>query len=340
MTAAPVPGRAPDTLILTRRDIAGLMARSDWLEAVETGFRAVADGRAEAPPPMTIAGDGGAFHAKGARLRLDRLYVALKLNGNFPGNPERIGLPTIQGAILLCDGETGSPLAILDSIEVTLGRTAAASALAARFLARPESATICVCGCGEQGAAQLAALGEVLPLTRCLLWDVDGEKAHRLADRLNRAGGLRAEAVADLGPAAGISDVIALCTTSRRPYLPASFVRPGTFIAAVGADSPDKSEVEPALTAGALVVADVLAQCAAMGDLHHALAAGAMGEADVHAELHEIVAGTRAGRTSADQIILFDSTGTAVEDVACAIVIHRRARDAGGFAAIPLGACA
>jgi ornithine cyclodeaminase/alanine dehydrogenase-like protein (mu-crystallin family) len=286
---------------------------------------------------MTIHGSGGDFHAKGARLRLDRLYVALKLNGNFPENPDRNGLPTIQGAILLCDGETGAPLAIMDSIEVTLGRTAAASALAARFLARPRSETICICGCGEQGAAQLSALRDVLPLRRCLLWDVDAGKARRLADSLNQAGDIEAKAVTDLGPAAGSSDVIVLCTPSRRPYLLASFVAPGTYIAAVGADSPDKSEVEPTLMGRCLVVADVLAQCAAMGDLHHALIAGVMGPDDVHAELHEIVAGAKPGRTSDDRIILFDSTGTAVGDVASAVSIYERACRRGGMNSIALG---
>jgi ornithine cyclodeaminase/alanine dehydrogenase-like protein (mu-crystallin family) len=97
---------APETLILTRRDVASLMDQAAWLEAVETGFRAAAEGKAQAPPPMTIHGQGGAFHAKGASLALDRHYVALKLNGNFPDNPAMRGLPTIQGALLLCDGET------------------------------------------------------------------------------------------------------------------------------------------------------------------------------------------------------------------------------------------
>ena len=132
------------TLLLSGRDIAGLMQPSDYLEAVERGFRASAQGEAAAPPPLVVDGEGGSFHAKGANLRLDRPYVALKLNGNFPGNPP--ALPTIQGAILLCDGADGRLLAVMDSIEVTLRRTAAATALAARYLARPEAETILICG--------------------------------------------------------------------------------------------------------------------------------------------------------------------------------------------------
>lgn len=114
----------PETLILTRAEIGRLMQPADWLEAVETGFRAAAAGEAASPPPMALDGSGGTFHAKGATIQLGRHYAALKLNGNFPDNPSATGLPTIQGAVLLCDGETGALLAVMDSIEVTLRRTA------------------------------------------------------------------------------------------------------------------------------------------------------------------------------------------------------------------------
>lgn len=319
---------APEALVLTRGDIASLMAPEDWLDAVEAAFRAAAEGKAHSPSPMHIEGSGGAFHAKGARLELDGLHVALKLNGNFPHNPERHGLPTIQGAILLCDGATGRLLAILDSIEITLRRTAAATALAARYLARPDAATVLVCGCGAQGAAQLEALRRVLPLTRCLAWDRDPARSRAFPG----------EPVDDLAAAARQSDVILACTTARLPWLEADFVRPGTFVAAVGADSPDKSEMRPELMARALVVADVLDQCAEMGDLRHAIAAGAMRREDVHAELAELVSGARPGRTDAAQITLFDSTGTALQDVAAAALIYRRAAGRTGIRSVALGA--
>lgn len=310
--------------VLTHRDIAGLMAPSDWLAAVEAGFRAAAEGRAGAPPPMHLPGVAGAFHAKGASLELERHYVALKLNGNFPGNPERRRLPTVQGATLLCDGATGSLLAILDSIEVTLRRTAAASALAARFLARPDSQSVLVAGCGAQGRAQLSALREALPLARGFAWDRDPDKARELAAEA-RHDGLAIEAVQDVAAASAQSDIILACTTARTPWLHRDMVCPGTFIAAVGADSPDKNEIASALMAEALVVADSLDQCAAMGDLRHALAAGAMSLDDVHAELADLVVDSKPGRTDDAQVTLFDSTGTAIQDVASAAMIYERA---------------
>jgi len=318
------------SLILARTDIAALMRPADWLAAAETAFRAAGEGRAEAPPPLAIPGAQGVFHAKGAGLRGARSYVALKLNANFPGNPQAHGLPTIQGAILLCDGGNGAVLAIMDSIEVTLRRTAAASALAARYLARADAASILICGCGAQGAAQLEALREVLPLTHCFAWDRDPERASAFAERF------QAEVSEDLATAALASDIIVTCTTSRQPFLDLGMVRAGTFVAAVGADSPEKSEIAPALMAGGKVVADVLDQCIVMGDLHHAIAAGAMTPGAVHAELAALVGGAGPGRTSADEITLFDSTGTGLQDVAAAAMIYERAAAAGDWPSVAL----
>jgi ornithine cyclodeaminase/alanine dehydrogenase-like protein (mu-crystallin family) len=149
---------------------------------------------------------------------------------------------------------------------------------------------------------------------------------------------LSVEAVADLAGAARAADVIVTCTTASAPFLEAGFVSAGAFIAAVGADSPHKSEVRPDLMKRAMVVADVRAQCAVMGDLHHAVRAGAMRPQDVHAELHELVAGTKPGRTGEAQIILFDSTGTAMQDVAAAACIYARAGGARGLRSVQLGA--
>jgi ornithine cyclodeaminase/alanine dehydrogenase-like protein (mu-crystallin family) len=129
----------------------------------------------------------------------------------------------------------------------------------------------------------------------------------------------------DPGAALGKSDVCVTCTPSKKFFLCREAVRPGTFIAAVGADSADKQELEPALLAAAKVVVDILEQCATIGELHHALAAGVVTEDQVHGELGEIVAGQKAGRTSKDEIVVFDSTGTALQDVAAAAVVYEKA---------------
>jgi alanine dehydrogenase len=316
-------------ILLSGRDLAALMPFGDYVDAVADAFRLHAEGRTASPPPMHIPADGGGFHVKAARLPLGRDYVAVKVNANFPDNRRRHGLPTIQGAVLLCDAGDGSPLALLDSIEITTKRTAAATAVAARYLARSESSVATICGCGEQGRIQLVALRHVLPLRRVFAWDRDAEVAQSYARRMAADLDIDVEAVTSLGAATSASDVVATCTTATTPYLGPAEVRPGTFIAAIGADNPEKSELLPALMARATVVADVLAQSAVMGDLHHAIAAGTMTVANVHAELGDLVLGRKAGRTHGDEITIFDGTGTGIQDVAAAARAYELARSRG-----------
>lgn len=308
----------PDPLIISGADIAEAMTVADWLEAAERAFRAAAEGKAVSPLPMHVPAERGGFHVKAAAMSLERTYVAVKVNGNFPANPVEFDLPTVQGAIVLADGSDGVLLAIIDSIEVTLRRTAAASALAAKLLARPDSATLLVCGCGMQGRAHIEAMRDVRTLTRFLLWDRNAEAAEALARDVNGA------VVDDLRVASLSADVIACCTSANEAFLKRDMVAPGTFIAAVGADNPHKSEIAPGLMAAAAVVADSRSQCVLMGDLHHAIAAGVMAEGDIRAELSDVLVGGVGDKPSADEIIVFDSTGTALLDVAASAAIYEK----------------
>ncbi len=315
--------------LLTRGDIAGLLTIEDHLRAAETAFRSLGEGKAELPAPLHLAGIEGAFHAKAATLRLERPYAAVKVNGNFPGNPARFGLPTIQGAVMLLDAEKGSPLALLDSIEITLARTAAATALAARHLARGEARIATICGCGAQADAQLEYVAAVLPLAKVYAWDLAPEQARDFAERTAARLGLEVEAAAELRQATRQSDIIVTCTTAREPFLGLGDVAAGTFIAAVGSDHPEKQELEPELLAGALVYADSIEQCAEMGELHHAMRREWMTRDEVAGELAELVTGRKSGRNSATEIIVFDSTGLAVQDVAAAAIAYERAVETG-----------
>jgi ornithine cyclodeaminase/alanine dehydrogenase-like protein (mu-crystallin family) len=137
--------------------------------------------------------------------------------------------------------------------------------------------------------------------------------------------GLDVTAAADLAPAAQASDIIVTCTPARKWFIGRAQMRPGAFIAAVGADSPDKQEIEPELIARSAIVCDLTAQCAEVGDLHHAIAAGLVAAKDVRAELGQIIAGQRVGRTNAEEIVVFDSTGTALQDTAAAALVYEQA---------------
>ena len=213
----------------------------------------------------------------------------------------------------------------MDSIEITTVRTAAATCVAARHLARPSSAVLTICGCGTQGRAQLRALAGVFPLRLAFVWDVEPKRARLMADELAPELGIEMSPAEDLPAAVLQSDVCVTCTPSRKAFLRREWLRPGTFIAAVGADSPDKRELEASILSSAKVVADVLDQCVEIGELHHAIAARATTREQVYAELSEIAAGLKPGRTSEEEITVFDSTGTALQDVAAAAAVHEKA---------------
>ena len=286
------------TLLIKRTDVAELLDLEDCIIAVDRAFRLHGEGKLTPPGVLSLRTGRGGFHIKAALLPEPRSYFAAKLNGNFFQNTERFNLPNIQGLILLCDGEHGYPLAVMDSIEITILRTGAATAVAAKRLARPDAHVATICGCGNQGRIQLKALTCVLPLEAAFAFDVDEARARRFSDELSQELGLEITATRDLANAVSRSDVCVTCTPARKPFLRREYLQPGTFIAAVGADSPDKQELEPSILGASKVVVDVLEQCAEMGELNHALKQGSIRREQVYAELGEIVAGRKSGRAS------------------------------------------
>src|SRR5262249_33495423 len=313
-------------LVLARRDVLELLTLRDCIAAVEDAFRLHAAGRTLGPGVLAVAAEGGGFHIKAAGLVGERSYFAAKTNANFPDNPRRSGLPTIQGTVVLADARTGELLAVMDSGSVTALRTGAATAGAARSLTRRAAGSATVVGCGVQGEIQLAALAAVLPLQHAWVLDTDHSRAESLAALAEARLGIRVEAGKDLRTALRGSEVCVTCTPSRHPFVSRDDVAPGTFIAAVGADNRGKQELEPTLVASSTLVVDVLEQCAEIGELQHALAAGLMTREQVHAELADVVTGRRPGRTREDEITIFDSSGTALQDVAAAIAVYEKAR--------------
>jgi alanine dehydrogenase len=309
----------------SRAEVERLLTPRACIAAVEEAFRGHALGTVPDPGLLGMHGTNGSFHVKAGFLSADRHYFAAKVNANFPSNASA-GLPTIQGTILLFDASNGAPLASMDSMSVTALRTAAASAIAARHLARKAASRMLICGCGAQAAAQLRAMLCVCDADEIVAYDLDGAKAQRFAAAMAAETGRDICASADLRAAAMQSELIVTCTTSRRYFITADMVKPGTFVAAVGADDEGKQEIDPALMARSLVVTDLTAQAAKIGELHHALEAGAMRMEGVHAQLGEVVAGLSAGRISEGQVAIFDSTGTGLQDVAAAVAVYRAAQ--------------
>lgn len=324
--------------LLTRSEVERLLDLPACISAVENAFRVRGNG---APSPSGVLGvhvAGGGFHAKAAFLELARPYFVLKVNANFPGNPAAHGLPTIQGVLVLFDATRGEPLAIMDSMAITTLRTAAASAVAANHLARADARTATFIGCGAQARAHVAAICAVRRLRHVHVYDIDETKAIRFAAELSSRYRFESIAVAtNLRAATTASDIIVTCTSATTPFLGIDDVSPGAFVAAVGADNEHKRELEVALLREAVIVVDDVDQCAALGDLHHAIEAGALTRADVRATLAEIVAGLKPGRLHDDEIIVFDSTGVAIEDVAAASVVFERVLEDNAGIAVRLG---
>jgi alanine dehydrogenase len=313
------------TLVLSRSDVESLLDLDSCFSAVEEAFRQHGTGEARRPGALGIPGNEGGFHIKAGII--NGIFAA-KVNGNFFESEKR-GLPRIQGVIVVSDGSTGAPFAVMDSTAITRLRTAAATAVAAKHLARPDSKIVTICGCGVQGRAQLRALARVLSVKTVFCFDEEKDRALHFAKELAPELGFPVTAAHDLRSATQASDIVVTCTPSKKPLLFPGFLSPGTFISAVGADSEEKQELDPALMAAATIVTDVTEQCAAFGDLHHALASGLVKREDVYAELGEIVAGRKPGRRSAEEVIVFDSTGMALQDVAAASVVYQRARASG-----------
>jgi ornithine cyclodeaminase/alanine dehydrogenase len=295
-------------LLLTRGEVASLLDFAAYIPVVEQAFRRHAEGEALEPALAHVSAPNGEFHIKAGGLQH---YFGLKVNGGFFQNQSRFHLPNIQGLIFLSRADNGVPLAAMDSIEITIRRTGAATAVAAKYLARPDSSICTICGCGNQGRAQLRALRQVLPIEKAFVWSPIADEMERFAAAMSEEQRIEVLPAVNLASSIQQSHVCVTCTPSKAPFVRREWVPEGMFIAAVGADSPDKQELDAALVASSKVVADLRAQSAAVGEAHHAIAAGLMTADQIYAELGQIVAGKIAGRASDREVIIFDSTGTA-----------------------------
>lgn len=325
------------TLILTRTDVASLLDVRDCIQAVEDAFRQHALGTAIPSAVLSVHVPDGAFHIKAAGVHQPRPFFAAKVNGNFSGNPGQHGLPTIQGVVVLADLTNGTPVALLDSIEITIQRTAAATAVAAKHLARQDAAVVTIAGCGVQGRAQLRGVTCVRTITEVHAYDIDAGAARRFAAEMEPTLGVPVCIASNLREALRQSDIVVTCTTARQPIVHHGDLRPGAFLAAVGADHPDKQEIDPTLLASVTVVADVLEQSLTLGDVSHAVEAGLLTRSDVYGELGEIVADQKAGRRTKEEIIVFDSTGMALQDVVTSVLVYERAIQRGVGQRLALG---
>jgi len=318
-----------DTLLLQRGDIAGLLSIGECMDAVEEAFCLHAEGKAMPPRVIGLHAEDGGFHIKAGILGLSRSYFVAKVNANFPSNLKKHGLPTIQGVIVICDACDGRLLAIMDSIEITIIRTGAATGVAAKYLAPSAASVATICGCGNQGRISLKALLQVRKLEKIYAYDIDEKQSQKFKEEFRGQVEIIPITWDDLSAALMESHVVVTCTPSKVPFIQAKDILLGTFIAAVGADSENKQELFAELLSMSKVVVDIAEQSASIGELHHAIKEGLLTRTGIYAEIGCIIAGKKPGRVSDKEIIVFDSTGTALQDVAAAAIVYEKAMSGG-----------
>lgn len=304
---------------------------SDTVDCVEQAFRLLATADVAMPPIVSfeVPDYNGEVDMKTAYVPGIGSF-AIKMSTGFFDNP-KLGLPSLSGLMVLFSAKTGQVEAVLlDNGYLTDIRTAAAGAVAAKWLSREDSATAGIIGTGLQARLQLKALTLVRPIKRALIWGRDPEKAAVCAEEVERDLGLDAVAVSGTDDVMAAADIVVTTTPSTEPLVTASQLRPGMHITAMGSDADYKVEIDPtALAAADLYVCDRVAQCRTRGELRMALETLSVESDAEWPELGDIIAGKATGRTDAAQVTICDLTGTGVQDTAIATLASRLAAEAG-----------
>jgi ornithine cyclodeaminase/alanine dehydrogenase-like protein (mu-crystallin family) len=320
-------------LWLSRRDVESALDPDRLLEAVAAAMAEVSSGAASVPmrTAAMVADAGGALMAMPAYVP-GAAALAAKLVTQFPGNADR-GLPTHLALVAVFAPDTGQPVAVMDGELITAARTAAGSALSVRLLARPQAAVMALLGTGVQARAHAQAVARVRPLRELRVAGRDAGRAAALAARLGEELGIAARSAAGYREAIAGADVVCACTHSPDPVVLGEWLEPGMHVTSVGVNVDGRELDAPAVARSLLVVESREAALspfpAGSNDLLWAIRDGAVTADHVHAELGELVSGTRPGRTSDAQITLYKSVGLAAQDAAAAAAVLASARAAG-----------
>ena len=295
------------------------------VEAVGDAFVAYARGDAQMPAKsyIDLPQYDGDFRSMPAYLDAEEWDGAgIKWVNSHPENPERFDLPTVMGTMIYSDPETAVPLAILDGTTLTRKRTGAAAAVATDHLAVADATSLGLVGAGVQAGAQLEAIATVRDIETVVVADKDADAVAAVADAYSGRFSVREGSITE----AAACDVVSTTTPVTDPIVSRDAVGDHTHVNAMGADAEGKHELADDLLLDAKIVIDDHAQCTHSGEINVPYAAGTLTDADIHAELGDVVTGTASGRTDADGVTVFDSTGLAIQDVAAAHVVYEYAR--------------
>jgi len=330
-----------DVLVLNAEEVTRLLPMPECIKVMRDALAALARGEALVPlrTIMRVPGVGGF-------LGLMPGYIApasgqdgalgMKAVSVFPGNAKR-GIDTHQGAVLLFEADTGRLRALMDGAAITAIRTAAVSGVATDLLARPDAGELAILGAGVQARTHLEAIAAVRPLRKVRIWSRNAEHAAALSSELRPRFQVPIEAAPSPEAAVRAADIIATVTASPEPILEHRWLKEGVHINAVGSSIPTSREIDTAtMVAARLFVDRRESALAEAGDLLIAMGEGAVKGDHVQAELGEVIIGKHRGRRSPGELTLFKSLGLAVEDVAAAAYLARRARETGTGHTVPM----
>jgi ornithine cyclodeaminase/alanine dehydrogenase-like protein (mu-crystallin family) len=319
-----------DLRVISGRELRELLPFGECVAAVEQAMQGVSAGRVLMPLRQFMpvpTGDGKLAWMPG--YLGDPECFGIKLLSLFPGNP-KVGLSSHVGLYVLYESAHGRPIAIMEASALTAIRTASASVVATRALARPDSHTLAIVGTGEEARSHVDAFQAVRPFERVVVWGRRDEAAQALAAYARAAGCARVDVMPTVAAAAAAADVICTVTGSSTPLLHGREVRPGTHLCLVGASVPTSREVDDDLVAMSRYFVDYRGSAMAQaGELLDAIKAGRVTPAHVLGEIGEVLAGAVPGRVNADDVTVYKSLGVAAQDLVSALVVHRRAVERG-----------
>jgi len=316
-------------LLLSRAEVEKLISMRETIEAVEKAFRAKGLGKVQMPPKSYVFFNryDGDFRVMPAYLE-DTEAAGVKIVNVHPQNPSKHGIPTVMATILLLDPRTGAPLAVMDGTTITNVRTGAAGAVAAKYLARKDSRVVALIGAGVQAMTQFLALNEIFKIKELRVSDKVETNAKKCASEVKKRSGISVK-ITNIKEAVQGADIIATTTPAKSPIVMNDWVSGGAHINAIGADAPGKQELDSKILKRAKIVIDNWEQASHSGEINVPLSKGMLAREDIHAELGEIVSGKKSGRTSRDEITIFDSTGLAIQDIATALLVYTKAKKIG-----------
>lgn len=317
-----------DILWLNQKDVKSILNMPETMDVVEKAFEQHGLKKVQMPPKTYLY-----FEKHNGDLRTmpsfleEQDITGVKIVNVHPDN-RKAGLPTVMALVVLNSTETGAPLAVMDGTYLTDIRTGAAGGIASKHLARADSKVVGMVGVGNQARTQLLALSQEFDIEQVRITSRGASHCDKFEKEI--AGIVDCE-ILKTSRVENVCDCDILVTTTpvRSPVIRSEWVKAGTHINAIGADAKGKQELDSQLLTRAKIVVDDIVQASHSGEVNVPLSSGVISSEDIYCELGEVIAGVKSGRTSDDEITVFDSTGLAIQDLATANLVYERAVEKG-----------